>query len=92
MSKRQTAESECDKCYARILWATNAATGRPMPLNLRAERITGTSVGPFYLLDDFEMICSRADASTIEQAINQNRALYSNHLVTCEKRNQNRAA
>ena len=68
MSKRQMAESECRQCYARILWATNSATGRPLPLNLRPEKVTGTSTGPFYLLDEIEVIASRASTDVIEQA------------------------
>ncbi len=57
-----------------------------MPLNLEPEKVTGTSLGPFYLLNDFEMICSRADVDVMEQAIQNGRSLFTNHLVTCEKR------
>jgi hypothetical protein len=86
VSKRQTAESQCNKCYARILWATNRSSGGRMPLNLKPEKITAVSVGPFYLLDDFEVICSRATADVVEKAIQNERALFTNHMVTCEKR------
>lgn len=90
MSKRQTAESECKDCYARILWAEQSTRGR-IPLNIKPEKITGTSQGPFYILNDFEMIATRAEVSVIEQAIEQGRSLFTNHLVTCEKRKRSAA-
>ena len=87
MSKRQRAESRCRACQADILWCAQSTGGR-LPLNLEAEKITAASVGPFYLLNEFEMICSRVGADVIEQVIANGRSLFTNHLVTCEKRGQ----
>ncbi len=80
MSKRQTAESQCSACHARILWATNSASGRPLPLDIKPARS-----GQF-ILNELEMICTRLDLPMIERAIQNGRSLFSNHLVTCEKR------
>lgn len=85
MSKRQRAESECRDCREPILWAAQS-TGGKLPLNLEPEEITGTSVGPFFILNEFDMVCTRADVGTIEQAIAEGRRLYTNHLVRCVKR------
>lgn len=84
------ARDECKYCQAPILWATQSTGGR-LPLNLDPERITGVSKGPFFILNEFEMICTKADVGVIEQAIQEQRALYSNHLVSCSAR-QERAA
>ncbi len=35
MSKLQTAEGQCDKCYEPILWARNSVTGRKIPLDAK---------------------------------------------------------
>lgn len=91
MSKRQTAESQCRKCHARILWATNSATGGSIPLNLPPEKITGASQGPFFILDELEMRCTRASTEVIEMAIDKGRKLWTNHLVTCEQRERSAA-
>ena len=81
MSKRQTAESQCDKCYARILWARNSKTGHAMPLDLKP------SPDGQYLLDDFTMYCTRLEPEMLQQARDRKRSLFSNHLVTCQERN-----
>lgn len=85
MSKRQQAESQCRDCHEPILWATSS-TGGSIPLNIRPERITGLSNGPFYILNELTMVCSRAQTDVIEVAIERERKLFTNHLVTCEKR------
>ncbi len=84
MSKRQTAESECRDCHARILWAAQS-TGGQIPLNITAEKITSASQGPFFMLDELEMRCTRASMEVIETAIEKGRKLWTNHVVTCEK-------
>jgi len=85
VSKRQTAESECQDCHERILWAS-VSTGGRIPLDLIPTKIMAATVRPVYLLNDLEMICTKADASVIEQAIEKGGKLYTNHLATCEKR------
>lgn len=86
MSKRLMAESKCPRgCGARILWATQA-TGGQLPLNIKPEIITAASRGPFYMLNELEMRCTRASTEVIELAIEKKRELWTNHLVTCEKR------
>ena len=91
MSKRQVAESQCRSCYADILWATQSTTGGQIPLNLSPEKITGASQGPFFMLDELEMRCTRASTEVIEWAIEKGRKLWTNHLVTCEKRERSAA-
>jgi hypothetical protein len=86
MSKRQTAESTCSSCYAPILWASQS-TGGQIPLNIRAEQINGASQGPFFMLDELEMRCTRASMEVIEKG----RKLWTNHLVTCQKRERSAA-
>jgi hypothetical protein len=90
MSRRQTAESKCSKCYAPILWASQS-TGGQIPLNISAEQITGASQGPFFMLDELEMRCTRASLEVIETAIEKGRKLWTNHLVTCQKRERSAA-
>jgi len=85
MSKRQTSESECRDCYASILWASQSIGGR-IPLNIQPEKITAASVGPFYMLNELDMISTRASTDVIERAIQNGRSLFTNHVVTCEKR------
>jgi hypothetical protein len=85
MSKRQTAESTCPNCKEPILWATQSKGGR-LPLNLAPQLVTGLNSGPFYLLNEFDMICTRADMEVIEQAIEHGGKLFTSHVVTCEKR------
>jgi hypothetical protein len=78
MSKRQSAESECDKCHAPILWARQA--GGKIPLNAKPDR-TGN-----FVLDELTMYCTKLDLPMIERAIERGSSLFSNHLVTCEAR------
>lgn len=63
MSKRQMAESECSRCHAPILWATNSVSGRPLPLDLKPNRVGN------FTLDNVEMRCTRLDLPMIERAI-----------------------
>lgn len=92
MSKRQTAESACQLCQEPILFAQNSANGSGIvPLDLRPEKITGRSQGPFYILNDLTMVCTRMDTAMIELAIEKERRVFTNHLVTCEKRERNAA-
>lgn len=86
MSRRQQAESQCKDCYEPILWATNSARGGRIPLDMRPVQITGLTGGPFYILDQLTMICSRAQTADIELAIERDWKLFTNHLVTCEQR------
>lgn len=88
MSKIQTAEGQCDKCYARILWATNSASssGARVPLNLPPQK--AGSIRPLYTLDEINVICRKLELPEIEKAIEKERRLYTNHLVTCTKRGQ----
>jgi hypothetical protein len=90
MSKRQRAERTCPNCGEPILWATQSKGGR-LPLNLAPQLVTGLNSGPFYLLNDFEMICTRADVGVIELAIENGDELFTNHVVTCEKRERSAA-
>ena len=85
MSKLQMAEAQCDRCYEAILWATNSATGNRVPLNARPDRLLGN-----FILDEITMYCTRLDLPLIERAIQRGRSLFSNHLVTCVKRQAER--
>jgi hypothetical protein len=86
MSRHQLAEDECDRCGAPILWATNSTSGRPLPLDREP-----SSRGQF-TLERQRMVCARLDLPMIEQAIREERLLYSNHMGTCEKRKEERNA
>lgn len=80
MSKRQTAEGQCDKCLAPILWARNSATGRPLPLDAKPH------AGGNFTLDELTMYCTKLELPMIERAVERGRTLFSNHMVTCEAR------
>src|SRR5260221_87330 len=64
---------------------------RGIPLHLLGEEIAGASGGPFFMLDELEMRCKRASMEVIETAIEKGRKLWTNHLVTCEKRERSAA-
>jgi hypothetical protein len=86
MKRWVQALGKCDKCRTQIVWATSAA-GTRTPLDPEPDATAGN-----LLLDLATMRFVKLGVMMIARAIERGDALYSNHLVTCPVRKEERNA
>ena len=86
MKRWAQAFGKCDKCHASIIWARSENDSKT-PLDPEPDPNGGN-----LLLDLSTMRFVKLDVMMIERAIQREDPLYSNHLVTCPVRKEERNA